>query len=50
MYFLDLNNEKTFLLMAIDNFAMFSPKSINSDCICGIAWKQIFPLTDTKEI
>lgn len=28
------NNEKTFLLLAIENFVMFNPKSIYADYIC----------------
>lgn len=38
-FFLDyeVNNEKTFLLVAVDNFAMFNPKSVYVDCIRRVA-------------
>lgn len=31
-----VNNEKTFLLLLLENFAMFNPKSIYANCICRI--------------
>lgn len=50
--FLDygVNNEKTFLLLVIENFVIFNPKSIYADSICRIGWKRMFPLTDFQEI
>lgn len=31
-----VNNEKTFLLLVIENFAMFNPKSTYANCICRV--------------